>query len=329
MAHQRRDGNARHGVEAVLRWYVTFHGGDAPRDWNNIHVFDLDGQPLGKALDTHSLRGDLELRELRGFTFGPNGDLFVANAYKGASQVLRFAGTPGANGKHAFREVFVERHTANPGLAHPFDVTFGPDGNLYVPSQETNLVGRYFGPGTSGGAEGDPMPHPEALLKEAKDPPPGTFVPSHQHVPSGVRSVRRAIFGRDGDLYVADRDADSVKRYDGQSGTLRREYRHHHLTTPIHLIFRDDGALLAGSRDRDAVLAIDTTTGEAAPLVTTRSGGLNAPAGMAFGPDGKLYVASRKSRQILCFDSVTGTPDPEPFIDGLGDEPEFIALVGQ
>lgn len=310
-------------------WYITFHGGDGPHTWNNIHVFDLDGRPLGKALDTHSLPDDLELRELRGFTFGPDGDLYVANAYKDASQVLRFTGEAGPAGEHAFREVYVERHAANPGLAHPFDVAFGPDGHLYVPSQDTNLVGRYYGPRAMAGRAGAPMPHPEALRDaEGKEPPPGTFVPSHAHVPSGVRAVRRAIFGPDGDLYVADRDAGSVKRYDRHSGELRREYRHHHLVTPIHLLFRPaDGALLAGSRDRDAILAIDTSTGETATLIGHRVGGLRAPAGMAIGPDGKLYIASREGKQILRYDLQSGQPESGPFIDGLHDAPEFIALV--
>ena len=78
--------------------------------------------PLGKALDTHTLPDDLDLRELRGFAFGPDGDLYVANAYKDASQVLRFAGKPGADGKHLFQKVYSEQHKANPGLAHPFDL---------------------------------------------------------------------------------------------------------------------------------------------------------------------------------------------------------------
>ena len=77
------------------RWYLTFHGGDDDADWNNIHIYSLAGEPLGKALDTHTLPDGLALRELRGFSFGPDGDLFVANAYKNASQVLRFAGRPG------------------------------------------------------------------------------------------------------------------------------------------------------------------------------------------------------------------------------------------
>lgn len=327
-------------------WYVTFHGGEdaKPRHrdksesaeadaatWNNVHVFSLEGQPIGKALDVHSLPKDLELRELRGFAFGPGGDLFIANAYKNSSQVLRFAGAPDDKGKHAFREVYVERHEDNPGLHHPFDVTFGPDGHLYVPSQDTNVVGRYFGPDTTHVAPGTPMPHPEALegVKE-KHLLPGTFVPSHELAPSGVRTVRRAIFGPDGDLYVADRDTHSVKRYDGERGTLLREYRHDELTTPVHLLFHDEGGvLLVGSRDEHAVFAIDTETGQITTFVQPSAGGLQKPSGMAFGPDGKLYVCSRDSRQVLRFDASTGEPDPRPFLDqdALEDFPEFIALV--
>ena len=320
---------ARYG-KPVQRWYISFHGGDDAHEWNNIHVFGLDGTPLGKALDTHTLPIDLELRELRGFAFGPDGDLYVANAYKDASQVLRFAGKTGPEGKHAFREVYAEQHKTNPGLAHPFDVAFGPDGHLYVPSQDTNVVGRYYGPQANGGKPGEPMPHPDALRDvAAKHLLPGTFVPSQRHAPAGVRTVRRAIFGPDGDLYVADRDADSVKRDDGASGAFKREYRHQHLSTPVHLAFRaDDGALLAGSRDRHAIFAIDTGTGEMAHLVAPGAGGLLAPAGIAFGPDDKLYVCSRETKQILRYDATSGEPEPTPFIDRLEDFPEFISLVG-
>ena len=88
-----------------------------------------------------------------------------------------------------------------------------------------------------------------------------------------------------------------------------------------------DGALLVGSRDGDAVFAIDPETGALTTLVESGAGGLRAPAGMAFGPDGRLYVGSRESRQILRFNASTGKPDPAPFIDDLKDYPEFIALV--
>ena len=312
----------------MQRWYITFHGGDDPRAWNNVHVFDLDGKPLGKALATHSLPDGLELRELRGFAFGPDGDFYVANAYKDASQVLRFAGKPDGDGKHAFKTVFVERHKANPGLAHPFDAAFGSDGHLYVPSQDTNVVGRYFGPVAEDGAPGAPMPPPFALQETGATYLPGTFVPSRKHHPRGLRAVRRAVFGPNGDLYVADRDTNRVNRYDGESGALRREYAHPSLIKPVHLAFRPgDGALLAGSRDRNAVFAIDTESGEIAPFVAPGAGGLNAPAGMAFGPEGALYVASREGKQILRFDAKTGKSEGSPFIAALDDFPEFVALV--
>lgn len=89
-----------------------------------------------------------------------------------------------------------------------------------------------------------------------------------------------------------------------------------------------DGALLAGSRDGNAVFTIDTVTGDVSRLIESGAGGLRAPGGLAFGPDGKLYVSSRETSQILRFDAETGAPDAEPFIDGLGDYPEFISLVG-
>ena len=172
------------------------------------------------------------------------------------------------------------------------------------------------------------MPYPEALEAMAGKPPPGTFVPSHQHHPAGLRTVRGTIFHPRGDLFVADRDSNSVKRYDQQSGHLVREYAHHHLKTPIHLLTRpSDGALLVGSRDRDAILALDPESGEVTTLVESGAGGLGEPAGMAIGPDDKLYVGSRKNQQVLRFDAESGHPDQAPFLKELDDAPEFIALV--
>jgi hypothetical protein len=315
--------------DSVQVWYISFHGGDDDAEWNNIHVFDLDGKPMGKALAAHSLPEGLALRELRGFEFGPDGALYVANAYQHASQVLRFTGTVNAHNQHEFIDVFVDRHQDNLGLAHPFNVTFGPDHNLYVPSQDTNVVGRYYGPHGNDGAPGQPMPFPEALANEnARHLLPGTYVPSAEHVADGVRTVRRTLFGPGGDLFVADRDTDSVKRYESPSGKLRAVYKHHKLEKPVHLVMRHhDGAILVGSREQNAIFVVDPATEHVDVLVEPGAGGLDAPGGMAVGADGKLYVCSRKGKSILRFDLKTGEPEPKPFISGLADFPEFISLV--
>ncbi|MFM9107658.1 MAG: hypothetical protein ACKOWF_13280 [Chloroflexota bacterium] len=309
-----------------MTWYLSFHGGDDPGDRNNIHRYDAAGRHLGKALAHEGLPDGLALRELRGFVFGPDGDLYVANAWKGQSQILRFAGKPGADGRHAFRGVFIEQRRADPGLAHPFDVAFGPDGSLFVPSQDSDIVGRYYGPAAADGAPGAPMPHPPAIAHLAGSLPPGAFVPSHRHAADGLKAVRHAIFGADGALYVADRDRDAVNRYDRESGALTRSYRHGRLAAPVHLLpWPERDALLVGSRDRGTVIALDLASGEASDLLA-KDAGLKAPSGIAWGPDGLLHVADRTGRAVLRFDAGTGA-SRGALVEHLEDEPEFLAWV--
>jgi DNA-binding beta-propeller fold protein YncE len=309
-----------------MPWYVSFHGGDDPQDRNNIHAYDEAGAHVGKMLDGDDLPDGMRLRELRGFAFGPDGDLYVANAWKGQSQILRFAGTPGAKGRHAFREVFSAGERSDAALAHPFDVAFGPDGHLFVPNQDSDIVARYFGPAASDGQPGSPMPHPPAVAGIGKPVPPGTFVPSAKHADHGLKAVRHAIFGHDGHLYVADRDRDAVNCYDRETGALLQTFRHDRLAAPVHLLpWPERNALLVGSRDRGTVISLDLASGEARDLLDGDSG-LKAPSGLAWGPDGLLYVADRTGRAILRY-----APDDGArrgiFLEGLGDQPEFIAWV--
>jgi streptogramin lyase len=310
------------------RWHITFHGGAHGRDRNNMHAYALDGAPLGSVLDA-DLPHHVRLRDLRGFEIGPDGLLYVANAAKARSQILRFAGSPDRHGQHRFVDVFTEGHRDNSGLEHPFMVAFGPDGHLYVPSQDTRVVTRYYGPAAREGAPGAPMPRPLALRDIPDDDlHPGTFVASVRHAPGGVRAVRSARFAADGRLYVADPKANQIRQYDGTTGALLREFADPALVTPIHLLpLPGKGRILVGSRDTHAVLALDPATGSFATVVAPGAGGLRAPAGLALGPDGVLHVASRTGRAVLRFDLATGEP-AGPLLRDLQDEPEFIALVG-
>lgn len=309
-------------------WYISFHGGDEPNSLNSIHVYGADGRELRKALNRDSLPPDVELRELRGFAFGPDENLYVVNAYRKHSEILQFAGTLNPNGQHDFIRIYVKGDDAvNPGMLHPFNVAFDVAGDLYVSSQDTGVVSRYYGPKSGRGVPGTPMPVPNALAN-LRSIPPGTFVPSSKDCASGLVTVRDATFGPDKNLYVADRDTNSVRKYDGQSGQFLDQIVSEHLDKPIHLLFsRDGGSLFCGSAANNSICRYDSRVGKVSVFVEPKSGGLEGPAGMALGEDDYLYVASRTSNQVLRFKSDDATPDKKPFIHGLKDNPEFLMLV--
>lgn len=270
----------------------------------------------------------MELRELRGHTFGPDGNLYVANAYRDYSEVVRFQGKVNGEGKHVFRDVFVQSDAvSNPGLSHPFSIVFDSHGDLFVTSQNTSLTLRYYGPHAAPGLPGTPMPPPASLASvKGRKFNPGTFCASAQEVPNGLQVVREATFAR-GWLYVADRDADCIRKYDPGTGADRGAIAARGLIDkPIHLAVSGD-VLYIGNRGNESVVKCDLRDEKVTPFILPKSGGLDNPSGLAFGSDGFFYVASRSSRQILRYRISDGSPDRRPFIDGLDDEPEFIEPV--
>jgi DNA-binding beta-propeller fold protein YncE len=311
-------------------WYVSFHGGDEKDSLNNIHVYSNDGREVRKALNTKSLAAGVNLRELRGFVFGPDRNLYVVNGYYEYSEVLKFKGALNNDGQHDFVGIFTKRDSvSNPGLSHPFSAVFDSAGDLYVSSQDTGLISRYYGPTTKVGKPGTPMPLPSSI-QESNVMPRGTFVPSKNLSSKGVLVIREAIFGLDGNLYVADREASCVRKYDGSSGIYLGKLvsQSDGLDKPIHLLFSANGRyLFVGNGGNDSILLHDTARNSTNIYVTSKAGGLNGPAGMAFGDDGRFYVASRNSREILRYDDIDGTRHGRPFVKNLKDNPEFLVLV--
>ncbi|MBF0527021.1 MAG: SMP-30/gluconolactonase/LRE family protein [Deltaproteobacteria bacterium] len=310
------------------KWYISFTGGSNSSSINNIMIYSQDGTAKGKALNESGLPAGVTLKELRGFTFGPDANLYVVNAYKDYSQVLQFKGLLNANGQYDFSKVFVQHSSSlNPGLDHPLSAVFSSDGNLYLSSQDTDVISRYYGPKSTIFEPAQPMKLPSALVGVGNFYP-GTFVPSSTQMQNGLKAVQDAAFGPDGNLYVADRDDNSVKKYDGQTAAYLGKIVSDKLIQPIHLLFSPAGDYLyIGSSGRDAVPRYNLKTGQVEDFITPKSGGLSSPSGLAFGPDKYLYVASRLTNQILRYDAATGKPDQKPFIDGLKDNPEFLVLV--
>ena len=311
-------------------WYISFHGGEEKTSLNNIHVYSTEGTKLRKALNKESLPEGVKLRELRGFIFGPDHNLYVVNAYFEYSQVLKFKGALNESGQHDFFEVFVKRHAENPGIDHPFNLAFDSEGDLYVSSQNTNLIARYHGPGSKEGKPGTPMPLPDSLHLEKADFPPGTFVPSAKLASNGLLEVRAVIFAPNNEMFVADRAADCVRIYEARTGRYLRNLTQQsdQLDRPIHLLLSPDGRyLLIGSGGKDSIMRHDLQHSSTSVFVEPKSAGLNGPAGMAFGDDGFLYVASRNSKEILRYGGTDGRPHGRPFVSDLADNPEFLMLV--
>jgi DNA-binding beta-propeller fold protein YncE len=311
-------------------WYISFHGGDEKVSLNNIHVYSTAGKKLRKALNKKTLPEGITLRELRGFVFGPDGNLYVVNAYFEYSEILKFKGALNKDGQHDFAGVLVKRHPeSNPGIDHPFNVAFDCNGDLYVSSQNTSLVARYHGPVGKHGQPGRPMSFPQSLDR-GLNLPPGTFVPSAKHASNGLVEVREAIFTPDNSLFVADRAADCVRIYDARTGHFLRNLvsASDQVDKPIHLLLSPDGGyLFIGSGGTDSILRHDLRRNATSVFVTPKSGGLNGPAGMTFGDDGFLYVASRNTKEILRYNAENGRPSSKPFIKNLADNPEFLMLV--
>jgi hypothetical protein len=307
-------------------WYLSFHGGTDRHSRNNIHVYSETGEELRKALNRKSLPVHIELRELRGFGFGPDHHLYVVNAYREASQILRFSGKINPDGQHDFLDVFVAyHHERNPQLVHPFNFAFCAAGNLHVSNQDTSCVSRYHGPHAT--HPGLPMPLPDAIMGIGQHPP-GVFVPSIKQSEDGVRVVRDVLIGPDANLYVADRDADTVIVYDPNTGQRIDVVRSEHISKPVHLALAPtSGSLLIGNSGNDSVARFDFATKTCSILVPSGACNLNGPAGMGFGEDSAFYVASRLSNEVLRFRFDRGGVTGRAFLTGLEDNPEFLLSV--
>ncbi len=192
---------------------------------------------------------------------------------------MRYNGTTGA-----FIDAFVT--AASGGLDLPRGLAFGPDGNLYVSSGDTNEVLRY------NGATGLFI---------------GVFVAAGS---GGLASPGGLAFGPDNNLYVSSALTDQVLRYNGTTGAFIDVFvaaGSGGLDLPRGLVFGPDGNLYVSSFSTNQVLRYNGATGAFIDVfVAAGSGGLNGPVGLVFGPDNNLYVSSALTDQVLRYNGTTG-----------------------
>jgi sugar lactone lactonase YvrE len=197
------------------------------------------------------------------------------------------------------------------GLSGAAGITLGPDGNLYVASQNNNAILRYNG--TTG-----------AYIS--------TFVSAGSGGLSGLGGNCLA-FGSDGNLYVSSRNTNQILEYNGSTGAFLQVFvaaGSGGLADPRGLVFGPDGNMYVASFDVGTGIngimryqgpsgaapgsALPATGQSGATFVPQfesmppESGGVpvGGPGQVIFGPDGNLYVDGGFFQGVNRYSGTTG-----------------------
>jgi sugar lactone lactonase YvrE len=219
-----------------------------------------------------------------GLRFGPDGNLYVCSVdFTGISfgpgRILRYNGTNGV-----FLDTFVQDGAG--GLSFPFDLVFGPDGNLYV-TDPNYMGGGGLGVLRFNGESGEFL---------------GAFVPRDS---GGLYNATGLVFGPDGNLYVSSYTTHSVLRYNGTNGVFIDAFvpaSTGGLDSPAGLAFGPDGRLYVCDAFNHVVVRYDGKTGAFVDvLVAPRSGGLSSgPNALTFTPRGpRLQIVRSMDGVVL------------------------------
>ena len=191
--------------------------------------------------------------QINALAFGPDGLLYVSTqSSKNTGNVLRINVKMGQ---------FIDTFIASIDTA--LEMTFGPDGNLYVVKSGSNIFQILRFDGTT-----------------------GDFIDVFA---SGLSLPQDLTFGPDGNLYVSNATG-SISRFDGSTGTAIGGFSTVGLNGPHGLTFGPDSNLYVVGAFSENVVRYNALTGAVIDEFVTQ--GLEVPTDLLFGPDGNLYINS-------------------------------------
>ncbi len=331
-----------HGTSGDV--YVSFSG-ESGSKIQNVYSITHKGHVHEDIL--HS--ADRPFKELRGLAFGPDGRLFVANAYKNATAIYVYEAETDAHGRRAWTQIKITP-TSSAGLWHPYEMTFADGGRqLLVSSQDTNSVtgfvtpaaptppaaaspiasylsdhfGDHFFPGTMV-ASAAPLAH-DGFTPTAVPADQGGLNYSAQE----KHSVRGIAASADGSLlFVADEPGNRVAVYETASGSYSysiTESRNHQVESPVGVVLNPaDRNIYIGSTGNQRIFRHDVGS-RTTSVFLHDDHKLTKVSGLAFNPAGDLFTASRHSRKV--YRAKAGKTDLHTLAGPFHDNPECLAVV--
>jgi DNA-binding beta-propeller fold protein YncE len=225
---------------------------------NVVDQFNGSGSFLGTFIGTG-------LVSPSGLTFGPDGNLYVANFGPGNdSYISRF----NSSGNPVDGSPFVPSST---GLFDPGAIAFGTDGNLYITDSSYDALDKVIGSTGAfstlvpAGCPSTPFSNPQGLAVG----------------PGGNLYVSDAGFGCDGGAF-------GVYEYTTAGSLLGTFIAPNVLSTPVDLAFGPDGNLYVTDSNDARVALFNGTTGAELPDFVASNGSagpLIDPTFLAFSPD--------------------------------------------
>jgi hypothetical protein len=286
---------------------ASFHGGKT--GLNNLYSFQ-QGSSSGSAIL------DVTLDELRGFTLGPHGNLYVAVAHRGSdSNVLSFTPPTQSGGQYTNGTAFVSPQSK---VAHPFALVFA-GANLFVSNQDDNKIRQF-------------------------DASTGDYIQDF----SDDFNVLRGLTTDNVYLYAADEQGGKNKAGEvswyllptSSSPTKASKVGHVDVADAVHIMYDGLRYVYIGSEEQKSIYLLDTQNlndNGLSQLKLPSSPNLTDVCGLAIATDSDstyLFVGDRKGKQIVQYTLDTSSDPPtvtghgSVFVEGLSDDPEFVSALG-